>query len=411
LKKLPEIKIQDYNYDLRDPRIAKYPVRPRDSSKLLIYKQGEITDSSFASLAQHLPKNAHLVFNNTKVIPARLFFRKQTGALIEIFLLDPVAPSNIVSQVMESSLESTWKCMIGNKKKWKGEILELNLSGENNLKINVKACLEDKDKNLVHFRWTGGVSFAELVKTFGQIPLPPYLNRETEEQDLDTYQTVYSVFDGAVAAPTAGLHFTDDTFISLKNAGIGHSFITLHVGAGTFQPVKTENALEHHMHSEQIVFSKSFIKNLSISTGPIIPVGTTSMRSLESLYWFGQKLLKSATKDLVFKIEKLDPYQDQSQDLPSKKIALEAILTYMTIKQIEELIGDTEIYIFPSYTFKICNGIITNFHQPKSTLLLLISALIGDKWKEVYDFALQNNYRFLSYGDSSLLLPAGVSYN
>jgi S-adenosylmethionine:tRNA ribosyltransferase-isomerase len=411
LKKLPEIKIQDYHYDLGEHRIAKYPVSPRDSSKLLIYKKGEITNTPFTSLSDHLPKNAHLIFNNTKVIPARLFFRKQTGALIEIFLLDPVFPSNIVSQVMESTQESTWKCMIGNKKKWKGETLELNLLGENDLEINVKASLEVKDNNLVHFRWTGGVSFAELVKTFGQIPLPPYLNRETEEQDLDTYQTVYSEHDGAVAAPTAGLHFSKDTFASLKSAGMDHSFITLHVGAGTFQPVKTENALEHHMHSEQIVFSKSFIEKLAQSTGPIIPVGTTSMRSLESLYWFGQKLLKSATKEIDFKIEKLDPYQDQSQDLPSKKVALEAILIYMKNRQIEELIGDTEIYIFPTYEFKICEGIITNFHQPKSTLLLLISALIGDKWKEVYDFALQNDYRFLSYGDSSLLLPGGVSHN
>ncbi len=409
MKELPEIKIQDYQYDLADDRIAKYPVSPRDSSKLLVYKNGKIDHSTFSSLADHLPKDAQLVFNNTKVIPARLFFRKQTGALIEIFLLDPVLPSNVISQVMESTRESTWKCMIGNKKKWKGEVLELLLSGENNLEINVKATLEDRESNLVAFKWTGAVSFAELVKIFGQIPLPPYLNRETEEQDLDSYQTIYSEHDGAVAAPTAGLHFTEETFVSLSKAKIDHSFITLHVGAGTFQPVKTENALEHHMHSEQIVFSKSFIQKLLESKGPTIPVGTTSMRSLESLYWFGQKLLKTDNEQLTFKIEKLDPYQDESEDLPSKKASLEAILDYMSSKQIDELVGDTEIYIFPSYSFRICDGIITNFHQPKSTLLLLISALVGEKWREVYDFARDNDYRFLSYGDSSLLLPSGAS--
>ncbi|WP_341226266.1 S-adenosylmethionine:tRNA ribosyltransferase-isomerase [uncultured Arcticibacterium sp.] len=404
--KIPsEIRIEDFNYPLPDSQIAKYPLSPRDSSKLLVYKNNQIRSKAFSSLSEELPKNAHLVFNNTKVIPARLFFRKQTGALIEIFLLEPILPSKVISQVMESSDSTTWKTMIGNKKKWKDEVLSLAIPIENGTSLNVKAELVNREENTVSFKWTGNISFAELVKVFGEIPLPPYLNRKTEEVDKETYQTVYSESDGAVAAPTAGLHFTDNTFKRLKEQGIKTSFITLHVGAGTFQPVKTENALEHHMHSEQIVFSKSFLKTLLEDNGPIIPVGTTSMRSLESLYWFGLKVWGNRQSQIPFKIEKLFPYGFQESDLLSKKKAIQAILDYMEYQSIEKLVGDTEIYIFPGYKPRLCEGIITNFHQPKSTLLLLISSLVGDKWKEIYDFALQENYRFLSYGDSSLILP------
>ncbi|AWV99923.1 S-adenosylmethionine:tRNA ribosyltransferase-isomerase [Arcticibacterium luteifluviistationis] len=400
-----EIRIEDFNYSLPESQIAKYPLSPRDSSKLLVFKNKEIRSEAFSSLASEVPENAHLVFNNTKVIPARLFFRKQTGALIEIFLLEPILPSKVISQVMESTESTTWMCMIGNKKKWKDEVLSLDIPFENGTTINVKAELVNREENTISFKWTDKISFAELVKVFGEIPLPPYLNRKTEEKDKETYQTVYSESDGAVAAPTAGLHFTDSTFKSLKKRGIKTSFITLHVGAGTFQPVKTENALEHHMHSEQIVFSKDFLKSLLKHDGPVIPVGTTSMRSLESLYWFALKIRGNKEAHIPFKIEKLYPYGFEENDLPSKKEAIEVILEYMENQNFETLIGDTEIYIFPGYKPRLCEGIITNFHQPKSTLLLLISSLIGDKWKELYDFALENDYRFLSYGDSSLILP------
>lgn len=398
-----EILIEDYNYLLPEALIAKYPINPRDSSKLLVYKKGFFKSSLFLNLADELPLNTHLVFNNTKVIPARLYFQKKTGALIEVFLLEPSFPSNIISQVMESEEKVIWHCMIGNKKKWKGEILELiiPMTGKEE---SVFAELIDRDENKVAFTWKAKISFAEIVKAIGEIPLPPYLNRKTEAADLETYQTVYSKIDGAVAAPTAGLHFTERIFEKLKINNIHSSYITLHVGAGTFQPVKTENALEHHMHSEQIVFEKDFIGNLIGNKGPVIPVGTTSMRSLESLYWFGVKVLNENLETIPFKIEKLDPYKSYEK-MPSKLESLQAILNYMTKKRIDKLIGDTEIYIFPGYSFKICDGLITNFHQPKSTLLLLVSALIGDTWKEIYDFAKEKKYRFLSYGDSSLLLP------
>jgi S-adenosylmethionine:tRNA ribosyltransferase-isomerase len=398
-----EIRIEDYNYSLPEEHIAKYPLSPRDSSKLLVYKNGEIASNSFQNLAENLPDNAHLVFNNTKVIPARLYFQKKTGAVIEVFLLDPFFPSNIISQVMESEEKVIWHCMIGNKKKWKGEVLELKIPIAR-IEESIFAELVDREENKVSFTWKAKISFSEIVKAIGEIPLPPYLNRKTEVSDLETYQTVYSKFDGAVAAPTAGLHFTKAIFDRLNNANFHSSYITLHIGAGTFQPVKTENALEHHMHSEQIVFERSFIEKLIENNGPVIPVGTTSMRSLESLYWFGVKVLNEKLETIPFKIEKLDPYKSYEK-LPSKSDALQGILDYMVKKGLNSLIGDTEIFIFPGYSFKLCDGLITNFHQPKSTLLLLVSALIGDKWKEVYDFAKAKKYRFLSYGDSSLLLP------
>lgn len=401
--KMKEIPIETYDYTLPDERIAKYPLVPRDASKLLLYKKGDVSEHSFWQLPDFLPPETFLVFNNTKVIPARLFFQKKTGAVIEIFILNPVAPTPIIAQVMETTETSTWACMIGNKKKWKGEILQKMLPNG----YEIIAELVDSEQNLVKFSWKSDnenskPSFAEIVKLYGEIPLPPYLNRKAESQDASTYQTVYSKHDGAVAAPTAGLHFTENVFSALENKGIKHDFLTLHVGAGTFQPVKVSNAIEHTMHNEQLVFSRNFIENLQKNTAFVIPVGTTSMRSLESLYWFGVKLLNGNTK---FLIEKLFPYQHENQVLPTLEESLAAILSFMEAKNIEILLGETEIFIFPSYQFKVCKGIITNFHQPKSTLLLLISALIGENWKEVYSFAMDNNFRFLSYGDSSLLLP------
>lgn len=403
---LQNISVENYTYNLPDERIARFPVEPRDSSKLLVYKEKQISEKRFNQITEVLPENTFLVFNNTKVIPARLFFKKETGAIIEIFLLNPIEPTNVISQVMENTESCTWACMIGNKKKWKGEVLssELRIT---NYELTLKVELVDSEKNHVKLSWSGGNSFAEIVKEYGKIPLPPYLNRDAEDKDLETYQTVYSKNDGAVAAPTAGLHFTENVFEDIKNKGIQYDFLTLHVGAGTFQPIKVQNVVEHTMHSEQIVFSKDFLKKLSKNIDFVIPVGTTSMRSLESLYWFGVKLYLSLPTGEGwegFFIEKLSPYQTY-ESLPTAKESVDAIIDFMEKQGIEELVGETEIFIFPGYQFKICKGIITNFHQPHSTLILLIAALVGEDWRKIYDFALENDFRFLSYGDSSLLIP------
>lgn len=395
-----EININKYDYGLPDERIAKFPLEQRDNSKLLYYQQGEIKDLGFKDLPDVLPKGSLLVFNNTKVIPARLFFQKKSGALIQIFLLNPLSHNGIITSVMEESKSCTWECMIGNKKKWKGEILESKVViGDLAVKINAE--LKIQGENQIVFSWDKGVSFAGLVKAFGEIPLPPYLNRNTEESDKETYQTVYSKIDGAVAAPTAGLHFTDSILSDLEQKGFKKSFLTLHVGAGTFQPVKVENAMEHHMHSEQIVVDRNFIAEIIQHEEKIIPVGTTSMRSLESLYWYGVML--SMNPFAVFQVEKLFPYEYTGPEI-SRKVAFQNILNYLETKESETLVGSTEIFIFPGYKMRVCNGIVTNFHQPKSTLLLLISALIGEEWRDVYHHAMKNGYRFLSYGDSSLLL-------
>lgn len=398
--KTQAIAISDYDYHLPEERIAKFPLEKRDDSKLLVLKGNEITDRSFNEISDILPAKSLLVFNNTKVIPARLFFRRASGALIQVFLLNPTSHDGIITKVMEEESSCKWECMIGNKKKWKGEELLASINIENK-DITLRARLVNASTNEVNFSWDGAVSFAELVKAFGEIPLPPYLNRNTEENDKETYQTVYSKNDGAVAAPTAGLHFTDAVLEGLNQKDFKQSFLTLHVGAGTFQPVKVENAMEHHMHSEQIVVSKSFIIDIISHEDKIIPVGTTSMRSLESLYWYGVML--SLDHNAVFKVEKLFPYNYTGPDI-SRKAAFENILRSLEKEEKETLIGSTEIFIFPGYKMRVCDGIITNFHQPKSTLLLLISALVGEKWREVYAHAMSNNYRFLSYGDSSLLL-------
>lgn len=395
------VSISDFNYDLPDELIAKYPLEQRDASKLLVHKGGEIEDHTFTDLPNVLPKGARLVFNNTKVIPARLFFQKETGALIQVFLLSPQSHNGIITSVMETNGSCAWECMIGNKKKWKNTDLfaEVNVEG---ILVRLQAQLTNVEKNVVTFTWDEEVSFAAIVKAYGEIPLPPYLNRDTEEIDKETYQTVYSENDGAVAAPTAGLHFTDKVLDDLQAQGFKKSFLTLHVGAGTFQPVKVENVMEHHMHSEQVVVEKSFIQSIAESEETIIPVGTTSMRSLESLYWYGVML--SENPDAVFQVPQMYPYEYVGEQL-SRKTAFKNILAYLKNQDKQTLVGSTEIFILPGYKMRVCDGIVTNFHQPKSTLLLLISGLIGDNWTKVYDHALAQDYRFLSYGDSSLLLP------
>ena len=445
---MQHIKLSDYTYNLPDERIAKFPLPKRDESKLLVYQQGKITHSVFKNITDYLPKNSLLVFNNTKVIPARIHFQKSTGAIIQLFLLHPVLPTPVINLAMEVTDSCVWECMIGNRKRWKkGDILSQIITVEGQ-EVEVKAEIFDEEKNHVQLRYeairryevvgmkyeveghryklegddneilnpttsypqphtsyllphTYELPFSKLIQTLGTIPLPPYLNRETEASDSETYQTVYSEKKGAVAAPTAGLHFTQEVLQTLEKQGIKQDFLTLHVGAGTFQPIKVENIIEHKMHNEQVVFTKRNVENILANLGNIIPIGTTSMRTLESIYWFGVKILKGDDSPLL--IEKLYPYQHES--LPSVEDSLKAILEEMEQKNIEEITAETEIFIFPSYQFKICKGIITNYHQPESTLILLIAALIGEDWRKVYHQAMTNDYRFLSYGDSSLLLP------
>lgn len=395
----------DFNYELPEDRIASRPLTQRDNSKLLFYDQGIINHYSFSQIPDLLPRNSTLVFNNTKVIRARLYFRRQTGAMIEILLLHPHKPKE-VQLAMQAKGNCIWECMIGNKKKWKeDEILTGKFVLYEKL-VEVYASFSDREKQLVQLTWNRDLSFAELIKGIGEIPLPPYLNRQATEADIYQYQTIYARHEGAVAAPTAGLHFTDAVMQSLNKRKIKREYVTLHVGAGTFLPVKTQSIAQHHMHSEQLILTRANIQFFMEYTGPIIPVGTTSMRVLESMYWLGVQLLeKQQLQDHFFHIPQAYPYQFMQQDLPTKKQSLSAILAYMQHHDLAQLIGETSIFIMPGYTFQMCQGIITNFHMPESTLIMLIAALIGDDWRKVYESSLENDYRFLSYGDSSLLLP------
>ena len=393
-----QINISDYNYNLPDERIAKFPLEKRDSSKLLTYISGNVSTNVFSSLPEILPANSCLVFNNTRVIQARLEFFKSTGSRIEIFCLEPQEPSSY-----ELSLSSTqscvWKCMVGNLKKWKGEVLKKEV-GTDNLILEAERLETNGNTSFIKFSWNNGVSFAEVLDLLGELPIPPYLNRKTQESDKTTYQTVYSKVKGSVAAPTAGLHFTPEVISALHGKGIKTMELTLHVGAGTFQPVKAEEIGGHAMHAEKIEVSKVFIENLIENLGNIVAVGTTSVRTLESLYYLGVQLHSGDTKLLV---NQWEPYE--SEKVLSAREALEAILNYMEKNQSNILYATTQIMIVPGYKFNIVNVLITNFHQPKSTLLLLLAAFVGEKWRELYEYALNNDYRFLSYGDSSVLIP------
>lgn len=392
------ININDYTYTLPQEKIALFPLSSRDRSKLLFYNKGQITHEVFSSLPQHLPQDSLLFFNDTKVIPARLHFKKDTGAEIEIFLLSPVLPSSLLVEVMQVTNVCSWKCTIGNMKRWTdGTILKKKING-----IDLEARLTDREGSVIEFKWTTGVSFAELIQRSGEVPLPPYLKRKPEASDLHRYQTVYAHYEGAVAAPTAGLHFTPAVLDDLKSKNIETDFLTLHVSAGTFQPVKVDNAVEHTMHQEQVLVSKANIENLLRPGKFIIPVGTTAMRTLESLYWFGAKLILNPEQE--FHISQNDPY-DYPNEAPATHTAIERVQQYMNDRNIDILRGETSIYIMPGYSFKVCRGLITNFHQPGSTLILLVAAFVGEDWKKIYNEALNRNYRFLSYGDSSLLLP------
>ena len=383
------MKLQDFFYELPESRIAKHPPKQRGTSKLLVYRKGAIYHHRFTSIVNQLPEDATLVFNNTKVIPARIVLYKPTGARIEIFLLEPLKPSSVHEEVMLSRGTCTWKCMIGNAKKWKqGTSLE-------NESLSFTATRTGNDE--VTFEWEG-ITFSELLEEIGKIPLPPYIQREIEQEDKDRYQTVYSKLDGAVAAPTAGLHFTNEIMEDLKAKAIPIEYVTLHVSAGTFQPIKTDSITEHPMHNEQVWIQRQTIESL-LASSKTIAVGTTSMRTLESLYWFGVRL-HNKLED--FYIRKEDPYELAAID---KHTALKYVLAYMDRHQLNQLGGQTEIFLYPGYTFRMCDGMITNFHMPNSTLILLIAAFIGEDWRKVYQEALDNDYRFLSYGDSSLLMP------
>jgi len=393
LKVLP---VQEFHYDLPQERIAHTPLANRDESKLLVYKKGEILHDQFHSLADYIPEHSTLYFNDTKVIPARIHFQKETGATIEVFLLNPIKPSVLMAETMKAMGSCAWHCTIGNSKRWKDTVV-LQRESEG---VVLNASLINRIEGIVEFRWKPEhLSFAEIIAKTGITPLPPYIKREVVKEDTHRYQTIYSNFEGAVAAPTAGLHFTENVLKKLVYKGIKTEFLTLHVSAGTFQPVKTENALDHPMHQEEVVIQANTINSL-LNDSFVIPVGTTSMRTLESLYWFGVKLLHNRVNE--FYVDQNDPYLTYPS-LPSKTEALLAVQSYM--KGRKSLTGQTSIYIHPGYVFRISQGLITNFHLPGSTLMLLVAAFVGQDWKKIYNEALQKNYRFLSYGDSSLLLP------
>ncbi len=394
--------ISAYQYDLPEERIARFPLKKRDISKLLVWDKGKISHDIFQNIDRRLPEKSLLVFNNAKVIPARVLFKRKTGASIEIFLLDPLKPSSDIEQVMNQKGPCTWLCLIGNKKKWKAdEILEKELYGDKDTFL-LQAVLENRENNEVRISWDADLTFSEVIDLAGLIPIPPYLKRETVPEDKQRYQTIYSRKEGAVAAPTAGLHFSPETFKKLEGKNIKTDFITLHVSAGTFKPVKTSDYRKHPMHTEQIIFTMENIRNLLQHNGKVIAVGTTSMRSLESLYWYGVKLISG--KDDVFHIGKLFPYRSDTGILPDKRKVFEYILNDMGKRGLEQLQGKTEIFIFPGYNFRVCDGLITNFHMPGSTLLLLVAAFTNGEWKKIYREAIDNDYRFLSYGDSSLIL-------
>ena len=397
-----DIAIAEYDYPLPEERIAKFPLAERDQSKLLVYNGKEIVESQFFHLPELLPEKAMLVFNNTKVIHARLFFRKPTGSVIEIFCLEPW--NEPVTTAFEEREHCTWLCFIGNNKKWKEGMLEQEFTDKGN-KLLLRASRGEAKGNawIVDFEWTGGISFAEVIEYAGVIPLPPYLHRDAEESDNERYQTVYAHYEGSVAAPTAGLHFTDKLLQTLESKGFPTEYITLHVGAGTFKPVSTDTIGEHEMHVEKVQISRQNILNiLNQLDNPIIPVGTTTVRTLESVYWFGVQLQANPHLEAMHVLQ-WDPYTLEGLNISTEQ-SFRNVLDWMDKHDIEHLDGDTQLLIAPGYKYHVINGLITNFHQPKSTLLLLVSALIGDAWKDCYRYALDNGFRFLSYGDSCLFL-------
>lgn len=401
------IQIKDFNYNLPDERIAKFPLAKRDNSKLLLYRHGEVTEDVFHNIAQYLPKGALMVFNNTKVIQARLHFRKETGALIEVFLLEPYMPADY-EQMFQTTGHCSWLCMIGNLKKWKEGTLKRTFDVKGKEVTLVAERKEDVHKSYrVDFSWDASdVSWAELLDAVGELPIPPYLNRETQESDKTTYQTVYSKIKGSVAAPTAGLHFTPEVLADIDRHGIDREELTLHVGAGTFKPVKSEEIQDHEMHTEYICVHRQTLEKLIRHEAKAIAVGTTSVRTLESLYYIGVKLEKALDlSEEELHVRQWEPYENAVAKPITPLKAIENILAYLDKHGLSALHASTQIIIAPGYEYNIVKMLVTNFHQPQSTLLLLVSAFVHGDWRKIYDYALAHDFRFLSYGDSSLLIP------
>ncbi len=404
--RFPTIKIEDYDYHLPEEKIALFPLDKRDQSKLLVYKNGEILHKEFKNMAYFLPDDAVLILNNTKVIPARIHLEKPSGSLIEVFLLRPQVVENIGKVLKGTKNEINFEALVGNKKRWKEqEILnkEISLDGQ---VLKVEFSWLNREKNHIRILWEGNKAFSEILDELGKIPLPPYINRSAEKEDLERYQTIFSQELGAVAAPTASLHFTQEVFERIAKKGIEQKTLTLHVGAGTFLPVKVENLKDHPMHREQVIVGKEFLLFLKETNKKIIPVGTTALRAIESIYWSGVNLiLNKINWEGVFVLPKEFSYENAPYAISNQE-AIEAILSYLEKQGYDQWVMETELLIGPGYDFHFCAGLITNFHQPKSTLLVLIAGIIGKDWKRVYQEALENNYRFLSYGDSSILLKS-----
>mgnify|MGYP000077529609 CR=1 FL=1 len=402
------IRISEFNYPLQDERIAKFPLPVRDQSKLLLYRHGEVTEDIFTSLPDYLPANSLMIFNNTKVIQARLHFHKETGALIEVFCLEPIQPNDYALNFQQTE-HAAWLCMIGNLKKWKEGALkrEITVKGKP-LTLTAERGACHGTSHWVDFRWNNPeITFADILEVFGELPIPPYLNRETQESDKETYQTVYSKIKGSVAAPTAGLHFTPRVLDALREKGVALEELTLHVGAGTFKPVKSEEIEGHEMHTEYISVNRSTLEKLVAHEGKAIAVGTTSVRTLESLYHIGVTLLHNpnATEEDLH-VKQWQPYETALETAATPAVdALQAIIAYLDRHHMETLHSSTQIIIAPGYEYRIVKAMVTNFHQPQSTLLLLVSAFLHGDWRKIYDYALAHDFRFLSYGDSSLLIP------
>ena len=402
------IRISEFNYPLPDERIAKFPLPVREQSKLLLYRHCEVTEDIFTSLPDYLPANSLMIFNNTKVIQARLHFHKETGALIEVFCLEPIQPNDYALNFQQTE-HAAWLCMIGNLKKWKEGALkrEITVKGKP-LTLTAERGACHGTSHWVDFRWNNPeITFADILEVFGELPIPPYLNRETQESDKETYQTVYSKIKGSVAAPTAGLHFTPRVLDALREKGVALEELTLHVGAGTFKPVKSEEIEGHEMHTEYISVNRSTLEKLVAHEGKAIAVGTTSVRTLESLYHIGVTLLHNpnATEEDLH-VKQWQPYETALETAATPAVdALQAIIAYLDRHHMETLHSSTQIIIAPGYEYRIVKAMVTNFHQPQSTLLLLVSAFLHGDWRKIYDYALAHDFRFLSYGDSSLLIP------
>ncbi|MFZ4521197.1 MAG: S-adenosylmethionine:tRNA ribosyltransferase-isomerase [Bacteroidales bacterium] len=405
-----KISIRDFDYVLPEDRIAQVPLATRDASKLLVSRNTDLIEDEFSSIGNHLPENSLLVFNNTRVIRARLLFRKPTGGQIEIFCLEPISPSHEIQAAFHQKANSTWKCLVGNLKRWKSGTLILNANHEGTVYqmfADLVGSMGDSCFEIA-FRWDPPeLTFSEILELTGVIPLPPYIGRKAEPADNERYQTIYAAHEGSVAAPTAGLHFTKELLSSLHSKGVETCHVTLHVGIGTFRPVAAEDIRDHVMHNEKIVVPRKTLETLiNHHDKPLFAVGTTSARTLESLYWLGVRLIQEGNNIQPIVFQWIPYQQSPAFEIPALQ-SLEAVIQYLDINQLEEFSGETQLIIVPGYRFKLISGLITNFHMPQSTLLLLVAAMVGDQWKTAYEYAMQHGFRFLSYGDSSLFFNPG----